>query len=456
MLQKFNKKIKASFALLKDNRGFSLPELIVAVVILAIASGALLHSFVTSSTITTKAMRLNEASDAAQNIQEILKAYSKEDFMNGGSDVVSYLGITESDFSTDAENNTAILRNLLSGNSTFDAKVTFNTGNPGYDSNGEIDLSNSDGFYQINSRRVTNYEAQQGTFQQSILANPDSISDANFIQFGKAYIKLTKKTRKIEIEVKSNEVDENGNVKSVTISGNYIYLFDYTVNADKTGISVIERPASQPYETRIPVHVQNANGGTNIELNKDGSVTTVYFNYWPSYADETIREKSSTYTDTISIYNLEDLPIRIILIKQKPQIKKSDGTYEPMNDVDLSLCETNSNVLIEEFHSMEYVEKCLPLSDSDRPRMVLTNAFLNISSSAGKIGGAKSYKIKGNYSSGFSGYELNAEKTIDGGKLVYSEKKDRLYDVRIEIYESGELDKESPRLFASFNGNKVV
>lgn len=452
MLRKFNKKFRASAALLKNNDGFSLPELIIAVVILAVASGVILHSFITSSSLTTKAMKLNEASDAAQNIQEILKAYPAADFIDGSSDVLTQLGLNESDFSADAEAKEVVLRNLTSGKSTFDAKVKFSTGYaPVVDD--EIDLSEADGFYLINNREIANYTAQKGSFQQSPISNPDDLSDSNFDQYVYSYYEITGKERTIDITITADKTDDEGNVTAVKIDGTYNYTYTYTANKAPAGAAPMYFPAA-PYTTSVPVHVQSSGGSNSIELNKDGSPITVYFSYWPVYADNAAREASSSYVDYFKIHNTDDLPVRLVLIKQKPQIKTAGGGYEAMDDVDLSLCENRYGVEIYEYHSMDYIDSIKELNRMDRPKLILTNALLNISSVGGKVPGVRQYKIRGEYAAA-SGLELNAEEVIDDGNLVNSQKEDRLYDVTIEIFESGKIDNENAAPFAAFNGNKL-
>lgn len=73
-----------------DNRGLSLVELLIAVVILAIIVVPLLHAFVTSARINAKSKRELRETSVAQDIMEGLKAYNVEDlayqfnYPNGG------------------------------------------------------------------------------------------------------------------------------------------------------------------------------------------------------------------------------------------------------------------------------------------------------------------------------------------------------------------------------------
>ncbi len=65
-----------------SNRGFTLVEVLVAVVILAVVVVPLLNSFYTASRTNAKAKKLMDATTAAQNVFEELKAEKLDDFIH--------------------------------------------------------------------------------------------------------------------------------------------------------------------------------------------------------------------------------------------------------------------------------------------------------------------------------------------------------------------------------------
>lgn len=65
----------------KDNRGLSLVELIIAIIILAIAVTPLLRSFVTSANTNQKAKRIMRATSVAENIMEAMKPLTLEEIV---------------------------------------------------------------------------------------------------------------------------------------------------------------------------------------------------------------------------------------------------------------------------------------------------------------------------------------------------------------------------------------
>lgn len=73
------KKKNDSFQQLNKNAGFSLVELLIAVIILAIIVVPMLHGFVTSARMNGKARQAQRATTVAQDIMEGLKAYDIEE-----------------------------------------------------------------------------------------------------------------------------------------------------------------------------------------------------------------------------------------------------------------------------------------------------------------------------------------------------------------------------------------
>lgn len=66
----------------KNNKGFSLVELLVAITILAVVMIPMLHSFITSARANAKAKKVMEATTVAQNIMEEIKSEHLTDYLN--------------------------------------------------------------------------------------------------------------------------------------------------------------------------------------------------------------------------------------------------------------------------------------------------------------------------------------------------------------------------------------
>ena len=66
-------KRKKRIAIIKNNKGFSLVELIISIAILALVSGPLLNNFVTAIRVNVKARRVQSETNIVQSIAEDIK-----------------------------------------------------------------------------------------------------------------------------------------------------------------------------------------------------------------------------------------------------------------------------------------------------------------------------------------------------------------------------------------------
>ncbi len=452
MVKKFHMKAKASAGLSQNRKGLTLVELIVAVAVLAIMITPILHAFYTSAGIETKARKLSEATDASQNIQEVIDSMSVTDFFDKDMQPAkSLLGYDtfEGNEDADTQNKSAIITGLKSGSSTFDAKVTFSIGTPGEDEDNPIE--GSDAFYQLNQEEIVDYRDPDGTFSQPYDAseNPDFIADTDF--YAHTHATAFKRVREIFIDVE-NEADEEG-VEKVFVYVTYRYLYSY----QKLGV---EGEASYVYEHRysaIP------GGATPTD---DETPLSVYIMYYPFYANYNKATASSLsdpkYPDlgmitdmreNLFVYNREDIPVKLFLVKQWPMTATVTGitdgkkqySYAPMDETELLLKEENYNLLIEEFHSAEYTGKGI----------IQTNATINLCNKSPINFHIQDYWW---YNGSRMGGGINRDSMMNDsniikGNIINPLDDPRIYDIKIEIYESGEVD--DGEAFATFRGSKV-
>lgn len=454
MLQKLKKKTEVSFRRAGNSKGMTLVELVVAVAILAALSGILLHSFVTSMNLTKKARRISEATDAAQNIQEVIEAQSYADFLGGTDKTKSMLGISgDSSFVSDAETKTAIIKGIEAGKSTFDAKVIFDAGHADTKTNEAgkevVDISTADGFYLINNKELSDYSDPVGTFFRSFedpSQNPDMMADRMFVD-DVDYKFVHSKQRTINIDITGDYEDGELTLINVDTRWDYVYSYMPKNAKDYTNLANLK-----------PETVENVIDGSivsgGVEPPESGKFATIYFMYYPSFTDETSLPTvdgtplSASTSDIINVYNRENLPVRIMLIKLAANY--GSRTKEQVNPD-----ETKYRLEIHEYMGSGYLNQFSTSRGTadiiaNKPKTVLTNAGYSVygpNPTNNKVGSVTYYIHDGSTDS-FNGL-------IDGGSLINKEKGDRLYDVTIELYEHTD-STELGELISSFKAGKSL
>ncbi len=494
----FSGKIKSA----KNNRrGLSLVELVVAVAILAAVSTVLLHSFVTSNNVTNKAIKIGEATDAAQNIQEAIETLGTGMFLSsdnalddnkttnevsklltvtkdGTTYIPSYESVVDYAKSTEENNkNTEKVVNLTgirSGYSTFDAVVTFKSG---VNVDGTRDESVNNGFYEINNSDIINYSAPDGSYVQpfSSSSNPD-ITVESTIRDDKDFRKITDKVRTIRFDITGDKNDTDGSFSNIKVVMNWDYVITYSYD-DFNSPKYTERTFNEYVSETI------IDSG---EWKSGDSYLTAYVTYYPSYSDESVRRTKSEFKDDIEIHNESDCPVKIILVKQRPHIsipKKGGYTslaFSYMNESDrgdneilynelYSDSETKEDILnkysikhslteyeykysvnVSEFRSFEYVNS---FNEDVSEGSFFTNAFINL----GEFYSTNNTSFLSNCHYTINGKPVDLENTYDTkslneslkyGSVVEVGKFDRLYDVTIELKHSGEEET-----FATFKAS---
>jgi len=250
---------------LKNNKGFTLLELMVSVAIFALIISPLIHAFLTSMETSRRSHFLGDATLATRNIIETVKARSASSviaLLDGGNTNPFTSGtIANFDDSEDGIYRFDIM-DYSAGMSRFDLRVTLN----------------ADEYDAINNIQVTDYSPMDGVFAQPVsdTENPDILAEIyleNLAVIHGMPFNANNIRRKITISA-----DENENETRITAT--YVYTLGSLT--------------SNPYYYEFY-------RGRSVETMK-----SVYFCYKPFYRG----------TDTIEIENTADMNLSVFVVKQ--------------------------------------------------------------------------------------------------------------------------------------------
>lgn len=425
MLKDFYRKARACMEFKKNKKGLTLVELIIAVAILGLVISPLLHSFVTAQTIENKARKIGEATNAAQNIQEVLDSTNVFSFSNGSDELKQLLNC---DSMAQQGDGSVEINSIKSGTGEYDAKVIFGEGIPGADDRSP--LEGSDAFFKLNYVDIVDYCEPDGSFAQpfSDNADPDKIADT-FFKADTNQQKYDSKKREIIVDISADYSDPSAKtgIQKTYVMLTYRYIFEYKKSEVNSSGIAIGVPIPVQYTKDIVYSVIPA----GADPHSDGSMINVYIMYYPYYQE-------GKY-DNIIVNNKDDIPIKLFLVKQWSMIK-SGNNYVEMPATDLLLKENTYLSTIEEHRSSGF-----DLNNAEKN--LYTNAMICLYSPTGR-----DIEIPGvNYIqyAGKERYASNSDKIKDGS-VVGKTNEVRIYDVTIELYEAG-----SDELISKFKSSKL-
>lgn len=368
-----------------NNRGFSLLELLIAVLILSIITVPLLHTYVTASRTAAKSRQAGDATAAAQNIVEAIQANSVSSVLS--SDSAAVAGLFGMGGSASAAADQVNLTGITSGSSAFDAKVTLNP----------LPYSGDGG---INTKEITQYTAMDAAYvQETGNLDPDKVALDEFTtQSG--YLLPDDKQRTIELTISSFASADAGKT-GVQAALRFHYIFGYYETTTVNGVSATE------YRT------MDIDSGTYSLFPAGYTVQTgtpfsVYLLFNPYY-DGTM----GAYQDEITVSNTGNLPCSVFLVKQK-----TSATTAAKESI------YRAQVLLRESHIADSVN-------------FFTSVFSNIGQNLAGDGAIAGSQIS--YRKFYSSvYYVTG--SFGSGQLVDRERENRLYQITVRLYPAGSTD----------------
>lgn len=388
----------------QSNKGFTLVEVLVAILVLSIVIVPLLSAFVVSANTNAKARQTLRATTIAQNVMEELKAYSLESSaaqyngMASGNSVIAkaanaYETVLRADnvhkqvtiengVVTDRaiERYDFVLEGVAQESAKFDVEIQIRkpvSGSGAYAMANITSMNRSDCAYYAQENSAHNIVGSEYARRRQNYVNNYDMSAAAFVEI---------MTRTITIDINSAA---DG---SETVKVTYDYLID----------SGYVTEDNRHYIEYSAIFDNYASGE---------ELKAVYVYYYPLYSNTSAR-------DSFVINNAGDLPVDVYLIRMNDQTAGifETANYKPTVDVN----ETNMGV------------------DGKSNAKICTNITLsNLITKYNGVG--TSTKIK----------------TADLGN---AETVQNMYDVTIKVYQhdAGAFDTSSGSTLITFNENKKI
>jgi len=416
---------------LSGNRGFSLIELLVAVMILGIVASPLLHAMVTSARTAARSRELQNETMAAQNVVEYIGALE-----------VSTVLESIYDYNTGVIGDPGVLKSLCSdaGLYTYDALHTtydeIALGDyPAYAAFGkdfyQIGLKNlpfASGAYDamvtldasaypaINNKSISVYTGMNAVFSQpendgATLYNPDSQAAADFaakafLLSGETVDFTHRLTRTIDIRI-----TKTGSNVTATAEYSYSSKYTYTVPAVLDGSGTVITPAYDVTEVLPPFSVSPYYfyTGTTEDF------SSVHFFYYPNYntLPSSVTSADGVY-DLVTIHNDSGLPFTFFLIKQ----------FTPgYSSTDINMYEN------------DYEGKLALMEPWDAQRMIEGRTIASVYTNMNVILGQDLDLLNSSLLLFYNGRWFNYGSST--GTLVANEKLKRLFAITVALYPAG-------------------
>ena len=403
-----------------NNKGFSLVELMIATVILAIIVAPLLHTFVTAASTTARSRQMGDATLAGKNVSEMVEARSLSQLTSGctpdgnGRYVVN-------------------LNNVQAGSSIFDAKITLD---PSTYRTGD---ANNKG---LNDFMMSDYSNMDAVFVQSLGPdNPDVLSRMEFeSKADTEYQYGWSENKENFLRTMVITVDEDSS-HQISVSLEIQYEYDITYLKEDTS-----SPAD-PADPNDPVDLVPADGTVVNKISysllddyspavNQGRWPNIYIVYYPFYdeggnaAKHDVIVVENNLKKTEGNQDKEAIPFKLFLVKER---------VDELGPTVLNKYPQYKNYASKDSQYYADVEQYVPVNADDYA-VIYSNANERLygSPNDGELDGVNYWIYFGNY------FKERGYFAGKHGDLVSKTAQDRVYDVTVDIYADGDLDTGTP------------
>lgn len=439
---------------LNRNAGFSLVELLIAVVILAIIVIPLLHLFISSTRVNVKSRKTLRATTVAQDIMEGLKAYNIDELKTQFNDpeegfyvindklikgnIREEASLEDEDGSGDPDEGLYCfsMSNVSMQGSKYDALITVDGRGYMAPLAGTSDPSAHD--QELNSSGI----AKIGSIKKNVDGvYSEGIKHYNYIDLkeectpeeyeSNESLKYRKEIQKVGLDKIWNrhkiEFEARGLTRKDLTYRNLNVSKYYTVDIKDSGSVDKDGNVIADVETTVELEYSTGYVSGTVEAKKDYtdfSSGNFYFLYYPLY---------NAGDESITVNNPDHLPFCMYIIKQI-----DSKTPDKMTDAQLTLAEKNY-----------YVEVEVVGGDNDKIQIrtnlgwnLVNEQYLSAEGDAKEVPGQATFLLG---SSKMNVFTLSGKRnTTLGLPGTGSEVTEFIYDVHVAVYQEGAAAKGFP------------
>lgn len=440
-----------------NNAGFTLVEVLIAVIILAIVSIPVLRAFVTAANTTSKSKLKMYATNAAENIMEDIKTLTKDAIIEkyqpgtlpdaNGKYKLTITGVEGGTFDAyDAEVNSALSKG-------FNIEIEIDPSY--YENTNGVNLSNFDSVSAstaaiLNMVPSTTTEGTPGYFRdvyeekackefekrneayQKLYPTADTATAINFS-------KTLAREIYIDIEKAGTTTDSKGNeIEKISVYATISYILPNNTNKvadDKTSYVALKKKIYSNASSKMPFKSIFLMYQPNYEMAKSGGDIMIINNPDSVEFDLYVVAQNATGTEWENYRKTSGAGLNLQIYENEVEDKENGGTKQPIT------LRTN----LYDKDQLEYVK-------TDTSMQVPVQCYLRVGSANANPKGKKETfnntvwtrekNKKGSFEDEDASKQLNAQ-TLDGKTLDASTIKDRLFDVKVTV-EKPTTDTEWP------------
>lgn len=438
-----------------NNEGFSLVELLIAIVILAIIVIPLLHTFVTSARTSAKARNTMHATAIAEDVMEDFEAYSIEEMAK------QYLDAGNTAQEDENGKWTFIKQDDKTTSGTYDVVVELDptvTQYVGVNEKKQVDIQNLAG--SLNAVYTEAEDASSEAYQFFLRHSgkySESMTDEQIVQLAATLAENVTKTIEINIDSSRVKLDLGSageletDVYLVTARSQYHCNTSLLEGSDygdypQTGNDAIIFSNEESVRKRAEELKAKADSG-DVVTNEDrklSQLANIIICMQPRYEAATT---PGTIVDTVIVNNPDNVQTNVFLVKQELSTSRENEMQESFSNWNTRKSNYGAEYILKESHPdwiTSYGTAACRLRTNLLPDSHIKYTFSNLAISGSSKSGVAYRNEDGTDYLPANSDGAKALTIMSADTLTPKVQKNHIYEIRVKVYEQGMKDSGNP------------